>query len=272
MNLVNTPVDLLSQFSGFLNTPDIRTNCKKGIPVFEFPVVSITKELVNDLDGLIHPRNSVLGKRMESFFELAIKHTRRYKLIASNIQIIENKVTLGELDFILYDKDCNKPIHVELVYKIYIKDPLLGAQQKMLIGPNRKDSFYEKLEKINSRQLPLLDHHATRKVLKQYHLEAEEIEQQICFKAQVYSNDINDTTHSGTYIGLEEFAILEDTGARFYAPKKNVWSTSPENCTVWIDFHEALKEIKELFKVKKSPLIWMNKQNVYSAFFVVWWK
>ena len=66
-------VDLLSQFTGFLQTPDIRNNYGSEIPVFEFPEVDITKELIAELEKIDHPRNSVLGKRMESFFEIAIK-------------------------------------------------------------------------------------------------------------------------------------------------------------------------------------------------------
>ena len=265
-------VDLLSQFTGFLQTPDIRNNYGSEIPVFEFPEVDITKELIAELEKIDHPRNSVLGKRMESFFEIAIKFSTRYEHIASNIQVNQEKITLGELDFLLYDHQNNKPLHVELVYKIYILDPEVGQNERMLIGPNRKDSFLEKMEKITTRQLPLLKHPETQIYLKKYDLSLEEIEQQICFKAQLYSNDPNATLQDGQYFSLQEFQQLEKNNALFYAPKKNLWSSKPESCNQWHSYSDLMEEICGLFQKKKSPLIWMKYEDRFSRFFVVWWK
>ncbi len=43
----------------------------------------------------------VLGKRVEAFFEHQIQQSEDYLLKISNLQIIQNKKTLGELDFII---------------------------------------------------------------------------------------------------------------------------------------------------------------------------
>lgn len=268
----SSEVDLISQFTGFLETPDIRTKYGSVIPVFEFPEVDITEELIAELEKIDHPRNSVLGKRMESFFEIAIKFSNRYKLIASNIQINQQKITLGELDFLLFDNLNNKPLHVELVYKIYILDSEVGQNEKMLIGPNRKDSFLEKMKKITTRQLPLLKHPETQIYLKKYDLDLDEIEQQICFKAQLYSNKPYTPLQIGKYLSLQEFQEMDKSNALFYAPKKNLWSAKPESGNHWHSYSEILEEIAELFRKKKSPLIWMKHKNSFSRFFVVWWK
>lgn len=265
-------VDLLSQFKGFLETPDIRKIYSSAIPVFEFPEVRITAELIAALEKIAHPRNSVLGKRMESFFEISIQFSDRYDLIASNIQVNQNKITQGELDFLVYDRLKDQPLHVELVYKIYILDPEAGQEEEMLIGPNRKDSFLEKMQKITNNQLPLLSHPETQKYLDKFGLDPGDMEQQICFKAQLYSNGSDVNYHNGTYLSLQEFQELEKKEASFYAPKKNLWSAMPEFCKRWHSFAEILEEIDQLFQKKKSPLIWMKSANGYSRFFVVWWK
>jgi hypothetical protein len=265
-------VDLISQFTGFLETPDIREKYGSEIPVFEFPEVDITEELIAELEKIVHPRNSVLGKRMESFFEIAIIFSNRYELIASNIQINQQKITLGELDFLLFDNLNNKPLHLELVYKIYILDPEVGQDEKMLIGPNSKDSFLEKMEKITTKQLPLLKHPETQSYLEKYDLDLDEIEQQICFKAQSYSNDPDSTLHNGKYLSFQEFQELDKNDAVFYAPKKNLWSSKPESCKYWRSYSEIVEEISELFQKKKSPLIWLKHKDSFSRFFVVWWK
>jgi len=268
----SSEVDLTSQFTGFLETPDIREKYGSEIPVFEFPEVDITEKLIAELEKIFHPRNSVLGKRMESFFEIAIKFSKRYKLIASNIQINQQKITLGELDFLLYDHQNKRPLHVELVYKIYILDPEVGQDEKMLIGPNRKDSFLKKMEKISSKQLPLLKHPETQIYLEKYDLDMDEIEQQICFKAQLYSKDPDSTLQNGKYLSFQEFQKLDKNGAEFYAPKKNLWSSKPESCKYWRSYSEIVEEIVELFQKKKSPLIWLKHKDSFSRFFVVWWK
>tara|TARA_R100000655_G_scaffold45489_1_gene82318 strand:- start:1156 stop:1974 length:819 start_codon:yes stop_codon:yes gene_type:complete len=268
----SSEVELISQFTGFLETPDIRDKYGSEIPIFEFPEVDITEELIAELKKIDHPRNSVLGKRMESFFEIAIKFSKRYKLIASNIQVNQQKITLGELDFLLYDFQNKIPLHVELVYKIYILDPEVGQDEKMFIGPNRKDSFLEKMEKITTKQLPLLKHPETQIYLKKYDLDLDTIEQQICFKAQLYSNDPDATSQNGKYLSLQEFKELDKNNAVFYAPKKNLWSAKPESCNHWHSYAETMEEISELFQKEKSPLIWMKHKDSFSRFFVVWWK
>jgi len=268
----SSEVDLINQFKGFLETPDIREKYGSDFPVFEFPEVDITEELIAELEKIVHPRNSVLGKRMESFFEIAIKFSKRYELIASNIQINQQKITLGELDFLLYDHQNKRPLHVELVYKIYILDSEVGQNEKMLIGPNRKDSFLEKMEKITTKQLPLLKHPETQSYLEKYDLDLEEIEQQICFKAQLYSNDPDAPLQNGKYLSYQEFQELDRNDAGFYAPKKNLWSSKPESCNYWRSYSEIVEEISELFQKKKSPLIWLKHKDSFSRFFVVWWK
>ena len=268
---------LRSQFLGFLKTGDIRLGRSSEIPVFEFPEIDISEELIEDLRTLDHPRNSVLGKRMESFFEIAIKHSRRYDLIASNIQIIHDKTTIGELDFILYDHSKAKPLHVELVYKIYVYDSTAENLGDRWIGPNRKDSFSEKMAKLTKKQLPLLYRQETKKYLEELGLKSEDIEQQLCYKAQLYcrdtkiSEDIISESMSGTWITYNEFIGTAYEQALFWAPKKNAWSSLPADNQNWITYTEILEQIESLFEKAKSPLIWMKSGNEFRRFFVVWW-
>ena len=269
----------LSQFQGFLKTEDIRSGVSTEIPVFQFPEVQISEEVLQDLAAMDDPRNSVLGKRMESFFEIAIKHSERYDLIASNIQIIHEKTTIGELDFLLYDRLNSKNLHVELVYKIYVYDETFKHEGDRWIGPNRKDSFLEKIEKLTKKQLPLLYRPETKKYLEALNLNSEDIEQQLCYKAQLYQRAhlttqpefFNPKAISGNWITYNEFVGDAWENAKYYAPKKNAWSSLPSENKNWISYQEILKQIEELFENAKSPLIWMKSQDKYQRFFIVWW-
>ncbi|MCG9971711.1 DUF1853 family protein [Christiangramia crocea] len=274
-------MQILDQFTGFLSTTSLlpKENLT-GFQSFDFPDVQITDRLKKDLERIDHPRNSVLGKRMESFFEIAINHSERYRLIDSNIQIIENKQTLGEIDFLVYDEQYEKPLHVELVYKLYIYDENLAPEINRWIGPNRKDSFSEKLDKLKNRQFPILFKPETLKYLKNLGLQQEEIEQQICFKAKLFTPagfqdprtaEINTECYSGKWFNFTEFSRFKGQDNLFFSPPKRSWSASPESNKEWFTHSEMIKTIETLFEKQKSPLIWMKTKTAYQSFFVVWW-
>ncbi|TRO66389.1 DUF1853 family protein [Christiangramia sabulilitoris] len=275
-NLNLKAISVPDQFEGFLNTPDIfqdRFSC--NYKTFEFPEIEITKEIIAELEELEHPRNSVLGKRMESFFEIAIRHSKRYDLTASNIQIIDRKQTLGELDFLIFDHERSKTIHVELVYKLYIYDPSFETEIKRWIGPNRRDSFYEKLEKLKTRQFPLIFKPETSEYLDDLGIEVNEIEQQLCFKAHLYLPQNSRTKNAigvmGNYYNLTDFQNMPWKDHLFYSPKKKEWSCSPEKNQNWYSYPELMDNIQSMLADKRSPMVWMKTQTGYHRYFIVWW-
>lgn len=268
---------ILDQFKGFLETKDIHEYIEGSeFPVFQMPEVELDNELRKDLENLDHPRNSVLGKRMESFFELAIKHSGRYNMIASNIQIINNKTTLGELDFLLHDLQRDLPLHVELVYKLYVYDPEMDNEEDKWIGPNRRDSFSEKLTKLRAKQFPLLYKNESLDYIKEYGLDPKRIEQQLCFKARLFlpaDQDLifNKDYITGNWLRLVDFEKMDDKQNLFFCPKKKFWSCDPSVNPNWMPYSEAIKDIHFLFRKKKSPLVWMKTKTSYLSFFLVWW-
>lgn len=273
--------NIQAQFDGFLKTPDIFPgNSKAPFPQFKFPDLRITDSIKTDLEQLHHPRNSVLGKRMESFFEIAMRHSERYKIIVSNLQIIEKKRTLGEIDFLLYDEITSRPIHVELVYKLYIYDHGFPLEMERWIGPNRKDSFYAKLEKLKSGQFPLLYRPETLKYLKDLDLKPEEVQQQLCFKAKLFTpvnfeiskaGLLNSESYTGRWFRYSEFLKQPWKNNLFMSPAKKDWSAAANSGREWLSHTEIIKKIEALFERKKSPLIWMKTPKGYKSFFVVWW-
>ncbi len=71
------------------------------------------------------------------------------EIIGQNIQVIENKITISELDCLILDN--HKPVHIEIVYKFYLYDEsLTGNEIDKWIGPNRNDSLKHKITKLNT--------------------------------------------------------------------------------------------------------------------------
>lgn len=271
---------IANQFQGFLNTPPLWRDSLLGLQQFQLPKNHLNLEnLETEIPSLAS--NFVLGKRMESFFELCIKKHQRFKLLAGNIQISREKITLGELDFLLKDKVQNKVFHIEMVYKFYVYDPDFPNEMQRWIGPNRKDTFLRKLEKLKQKQFPLLFKPETATLLKSLGLNRDEIIQQTYFKANLFVpqklqqncfSKINTDCIAGSWVHFEEFTSAAYWDFEFFSPKKQDWPISPEFGETWVTHSEIIKEIKEHFQKKKSPLIWVKKPgNKFERLFVVWW-
>lgn len=223
----------------------------------------------------------MLGKRAELFFAEAIKQSSTFELLASNLQIIHEKRTLGEFDFFLKDVKRNQIIHVELVYKFYIFDPDFKNELEGWIGPNRRDTFLKKINHLKTHQLPLLYQEESSQVLSKLNLNAHKIEQQVCFLANLFVPkhrinqefcEINNKAIVGYWIKKNEFLTNEYQPHQFYSPKKANWPVEPQYHTEWKSFNEILEQIEVLFQHQKAALLWMKKDNfTFERFFVVWW-
>ena len=103
---------------------------------------------------------------VEKIISELIKSSNNYKVLYENIQIIEGKKTIGEIDFFIKNTTTKRLIHMELAYKFYLYDPKISSEQlNNWIGPNRNDSLKYKLEKLQKKQFPLLYHNSAKSKL-----------------------------------------------------------------------------------------------------------
>jgi len=277
---MDKPLEL--QFQGFLATPPLWfKNDLFDLPQFEFPQAPLlSKEtILAGSPSLL--TNFVLGKRAESFFDLALTHSDRFQVIAQNIQIQREKITLGEIDFLIEDPIKNRQLHVELVCKFYIYDPSFENELERWIGPNRKDTLLQKTKKLKQKQLPLLFKPETEPYLSGLNLQSDKIEQEVCFKANLFIpknlknkefEHINNECISGFWLHFEEFTETEYGRFEFLVPKKQDWSIDPKYGENWVSYSEIKESIGELFLQKKSPLIWIRtNRRQFERAFIVWW-
>ena len=128
----------------------LKANCLDfsitGLDTFNLSKLNIATNLTFEL-----PTNLRLGHLVERIVSALIKSSTNYKLLFENIQVIEDKKTIGEIDFIVTNKNTKKLTHIELAYKFYLFDPNISSEPiSNWIGPNRNDSLEEKLEKVKS--------------------------------------------------------------------------------------------------------------------------
>ena len=234
-----------AQCLGFLNTPPIWENKQFDIQQFEFPSLSLHSFRAKSI-----PTNIRLGHQMEHVYKQLVEHSDNYNVVLHNLPIRKEKVTIGEIDFIIKDSINNKFIHVELTYKFYIIDPEISTPIDRLIGPNRRDSFVAKMEKMKNVQFPLLHTEEGAKTLKDKNIDGFTIKHQCCFKAQLFypygSKDIdigplNANCLVGYWLRFDDFNIPHFAIAQYYIPSKSEWVIEPNDQVDWKSHVENLR-------------------------------
>lgn len=261
---------------GFLNTPPLWENQQFDIQQFEFPSLAL-----QSFQPMTIPENLRLGHQVEYIFKQLVEYTEAYNVILYNIPIRQEKNTLGEIDFILKNKTSNQLIHVELTYKFYLIDPEILEPIQSLIGPNRNDTFFLKMEKIKHKQFPLLHSLAGIKTLQDHNIDHLKIEHQCCFKAQLFQpygskeiniRNLNKGCLVGYWLRLDDFNQPEFANAQFYLPTKSEWIIEPNDQVVWQSHIKILMEINLRLIKKTAPMIWLkDTKGAFEKLFVVDW-
>ncbi|WP_299017050.1 DUF1853 family protein [uncultured Polaribacter sp.] len=264
--------EIQKRYDGFLQTPCLW----KNTAVFDIDHFNIEpKSLKIDIDLNEKLR---LGKYIERFVSFQLQNEKSIKIVAENIQIQQEKRTLGELDCLLLEN--NKPIHLEIIYKFYLYDKRAGNREiEHFIGPNRKDALIEKLTKLKEKQLPLFYSNECKAYLETLNLSSEKITQKVYFKAQLFvpfSNkglqlkQLNTNCIVGFYINRKE--LIQFKECKFYIPTKKDWLIQPHSAINWISSTEFNKKSKDYLERQFSPLCWLKKPNgILEKFFLVWW-
>lgn len=249
-------LDLNHQFQGFLKTPLLwQSNAIYGLNMFNYKAEN------NQALNLVISNNLRLGKLVERFVSFELTQMSAVDIIAENIQIQNEGITVGEIDCLLFQNGI--PIHLEIVYKFYLYDASEGdTELDHWIGPNRRDSLVKKLNKLTEKQLPLLYNKHTQPHLNHYNLSVETIQQQLYFKAQLFVPltdfktkvfpEVNNDCIVGFYIYKDQLQQFKN--CKFYIPTKHNWLVQPTTHTDWLTFEKFQEQLQLFLSQKSSPL------------------
>lgn len=279
LKIPNEQRRLLLQLQGFqTNTYLTVVSDLLNIPSFHLPEISFVE---SDMTALQMPERLRLGNRLERFFSFIIHESEAYELITESLQIIANKVTLGELDFLVFDKEKQEVLHIELAGKLYLYDSKINKELSRWIGPNRKDSLLRKINTLGVKQFPLLYNPVTKKVLSKYNIDTVNTKQCVSYKTRLFmpfnlKDTIPDNVVSenikGYYITLNEFLTSSFKNYSYFLPEKQDWIVNPKYGEKWFSFSQIIPQLEASLLHKMSPLIWVKKPNhKFETIFVVWW-
>ncbi len=244
-----------------------------GIRSFELSELDLNTELNFQL-----PTNLRLGHLAEKIVAESIKQSTNYSLLYENIQLTENKKTIGELDFLIQENSSKKIVHVELAYKFYLLDLSLDSDiLNCWIGPNRNDSLNEKLIKTKIKQFPLLYTKTAEAQLEP--LLTNKIEQKLCLLASFYLPldlkinlpPIYQPFVKGHYIKWESFIEVNHIEKEYFIPNKKLWGIAPSDNVLWNKFDIIKPKLIDTIKEKRAVLCWEKAEDTFRAFFIVWW-
>ena len=261
------------QFEGFCKTPTLW----KNDAVFDLQQFQIKNNTTTTFENEI-PKYLRLGKRVERFVAHQLKQNASISILAENVQIQQEKITVGEIDFII--KESKTPIHLEVVYKFYLYDETSAETEiEHFIGPNKRDSLLQKLTKLQQQQLPLLYNVNTEKLLNKLSLNVSEIQQKVLFKAQLFLpyncktpelKLLNSDCIKGYFISFNKLQTF--LKYKFYIPEKVNWLQEIQTQVNWLSFEEFLSKISIIIAQKTSPLCWVKQPNgEVLKIFIVWW-
>jgi hypothetical protein len=244
-----------------------------GLPAFHLSALTLEKEMDFQL-----PTNIRLGHLAERIVSELIKSSSNYKLLYENFQIIEDQKTIGEIDFIIENNINEKLIHLELAYKFYLFDPSISTDPLYnWIGPNRNDSLSQKLDKLKSKQFPLL--YQTCTISKLNTIDVDTVSQSLCliasffvpyeFKTQL--SPAYEKAIKGYYLNLDTFSKLDDKDKSYYLPSKKEWGMEASEHKFWSPYKTLENQIATSINEKQAVLCWQKHKGTYLSFFIVWW-
>ena len=111
---------------------------------------------------VIDPGPNKLGFRFEQFIKQWIDHHPDLALVAANVQIFDDKRTIGELDLLVTNG--GELEHWEVAIKFYLGTGD-GLDTTSWHGPNPEDTLAKKVDRLSTHQLLLTEHPATRQLL-----------------------------------------------------------------------------------------------------------
>jgi len=265
-------MELNSRISSILNANHLDSSIT-GLQDFSLSDLVIENQVEFKL-----PTNLRLGHLAEKIVSELIKSSTNYRVLYENIQVIQDKQTVGEIDFIIEEVHKKMAIHLELAYKFYLFDPNISSSPiKNWIGPNRNDSLVKKLDKLKRKQFPLLYHDSTKSLFPD--IELDKVSQMLCLLVSLYIpynfkgklNPIYQKAIKGYYLNLDTFTSLNKEGKMYCLPSRKKWGIEPSENEEWIGFKEIENHVIASMEAKQTPLCWQKYKGEYSAFFISWW-
>ncbi len=166
-----------------------------------------------------------LGHLYEDALAVVLEASERFDLLAQNLQVQKDAhTTVGELDFLVRDLTSGQLIHLELATKFYL------AVGDALPGPDARDNYFKKLDRLRSHQLTLVKNY--RDFLPKEFRDEEIVTQQLIYGCLFDHIDsptpaapefLNPKCRRGKWMHIDDVANFFSDETNFRIIPKTLW-------------------------------------------------
>lgn len=203
---------------------------------------AIDSLVVPDLAKPLDSRQK-LGYLYEDTFAEMLQASPLHELVGRGIQLRkEASHTLGELDFLVKDLQTSRLIHLEIAVKFYLSVELKG--RFFLPGPDARDSYLRKLERMRFHQLILIRKYRERlpERFRDKEIEVQQLVQGCIFEhvkasRPVEAEFLNPNGRRGKWIHVDDCMRYFGRNARLYVIPKALWPV-PMNILVGFELEK----------------------------------
>ena len=217
---------------------------------------------------LAHCETRFLGSYFEALWEFFFLQEPRFEVIAKNLQIRDAHHTLGEFDFIIFDKHANKYLQLELAIKFYLgcsaenSHPYTDGKH-LWIGPQARDRLDLKIARALEHQLTLHRHPLAQRQLQALGVDA--VEPLWLFKGYLFQphhalplpDYIVDTNKHAHWVSLEQLPAVLNDDHPWQLLHKRHWPAPPyaENIDKPLTVNELVEQLNVIIKRENRPCL-----------------
>lgn len=257
--------------------------CREIAQAF-LPTLSELDKNPEKLIESVKPSSTRLGIYFERLIKFWLETQDRFQLITHNLKVEDEKITVGEFDFIIKDNLLNETIHWEVAVKFYLGiDDCCKANQ--FYGPGKKDRLDIKTEHLTSKQIQLSNQLAAKNLLQEKGIN---IDRRVLFvKGRLFYPapfNLNRTSSPGLlsdshlkshWYTANEFLALKPSDLnhkpwkrqRFHIADRDEWLTF--KCEEGITFTALKSQIERNAFEKPTIIIVSTSNKETSRFFIV---
>lgn len=206
-----------------------------------------------------------IGKQFEQLITSYFTWSQQWEIVLQNLQVIDRKKTIGEIDFIVKNLLDRKHYHIEVAVKFYLGTSDLSDPSNW-IGPNVTDNLKLKLDKLNTHQLLLSQHPSLKEKFNLLGIET--ITPSVWMKGILFrhKNELNsilpDSISSSPTIGYwiyqKEVHLLSEEEGLWKILDRKEWigtsTVSKENAQQLFSSEELINHIQQIQSLKSLML------------------
>jgi hypothetical protein len=211
------------------------------------------------LESFIEQSNSYrMGIYAELLMHYFLAHFDDTELILANYQLIKDKLTIGEIDFIFSWK--GKVIHLEMAVKFYLRHKHSNEFQDW-IGPSGNDNLYKKLKKVKNHQLKLT---LNEQFIKEQKLEAQPY---FLMKGMFFNRSIdspkwmNQKVQRRGFMHLKEFMDSDFSNDALLLRRPNWMAGLYQENKEMVELNFKERDLFELIEKYNSLHIWIKSDQ-----------